>query len=73
MVVFAVTVGAVDDLFDGSCVQQNEIILNAMNIKRKSIVAMMPMKYGVESGELATIKLSAKEIKKNATQLIISK
>lgn len=48
-------------LLDESCddVQQMDIILKAMNINAMRIVDTMPIKYGVESCTLATIKLSA--------------
>jgi hypothetical protein len=38
--------------------QQMERILNAMNANRQRIAKTMPMKYGVESCELAAIGLS---------------
>lgn len=58
-VVVAAAVVALADLFDESCVQQTDIILNAININTMRIVAIIPMKYGVDSCELTTIKLSA--------------
>jgi hypothetical protein len=61
IVVAVVVVVAMARLLDESWddVQQMDIILKAMNINAMRIVDTMPIKYGVESCALATIKLSA--------------
>jgi hypothetical protein len=55
----AAAVEVVGLLFDDFFAQQMDIILNAMNRNTMRMVITMPIKYGVESCELATIKFSA--------------
>lgn len=57
----AVVVVLVLVLFDDFSAQQMDIILNAMNKNTIRIVSTIPIKYGVESCELATIKFSVKD------------